>query len=122
MKSLPEHIEYIRSKPHHVRRATAFGTAAVVTGTIALIWLGASLATGAFALKGGNFAEETGALPPENAPANAPQNSNVAGAAAALPPAKTGPANLQVVQGGDGIQPVRAPQTATQTEQTIIPF
>lgn len=33
------HIERIKQKPEHHRRAIAFGTAAAITGVIALTWM-----------------------------------------------------------------------------------
>ena len=52
MKNVIEHIEYLKGKPHHVRRKVAVTTAAIGSALVALVWLGVSTATGVFAIQG----------------------------------------------------------------------
>ncbi len=114
MKTISEHIDTIREKPHHIRKQVAFGAAGGITAVIALVWLTANAAVGTFAIKTSTFpgAEEQPAVittTPEG-------NSNLAGAAAALD--KNAPVHIEVVN------------TATSTpvvsnggaEQTVLPF
>lgn len=111
MKTLFEHIEHIKTKPHHVRKRFVFGLAGGISGLVGLIWLGTSLAMGSFAIQGSNFAESTGAAAVEQVPNDA---SQLAGAAAAGE--MGGPARIQIVTVSTS-SPAGAP-----TEETVIPF
>ena len=102
MKTIFEHIEHMKGKPHHVRKRVAFVTAACGTAVIALVWLVGSLGTGAFAIRGATFAESTGAEP-------------AAATAAAVESADV-PAHIEII---DASSPAFK---AKQTEQTTIPF
>ena len=90
-------------------------------------WLSLSLYTGAFAIKGSNFAELTGAEPAGTVGAGG-DGSQVAGAAAA-PADTTGPAHLDVVPtdnaDGQSAAPV-TPDSGSASDpaagQNIIPF
>ena len=117
MRSVFEHVDRVRAKPHHIRRRVALGGAGTLTGLIAVVWLGASLATGTFALKGSNFAEMTGAAPGERARAAAA--GATAGAAAATESRPDAPAHVEVVPSGAGVP---APTPAPPVGPTIIPF
>lgn len=123
--SFAERLDAIRDKPHHVRQRVAFGLAGGVTAVIALVWLGASLATGAFAIKGSNFAELTGAQAATTTDASMGGPDAVAGAAAAAPDTG-GPAALQVLPSGDTNADGAAASPAAASDpsngQTIIPF
>lgn len=112
MKSLFEHIEHVRSKPHQVRRRVAFSLATGTTAFIGVVWLGASLATGSFAIKGSNFADSAGVVPVERVSGD---TSQLAGAAAARS-ATGGPARIQIVTVSTS-----TPAEAT-ADQTVIPF
>jgi hypothetical protein len=118
MRSIPKHIDTIRGKPHHVRQRFALGAAGVLTGVIALTWLGVSLASGRFAIKGSDFAEMSGAIPSTETNQRTNRSSQVAGAAAA-PAEAAGPAHIEVISDGTGV-PTKAP--AKPTGPTIIPF
>ena len=114
MKTIFEHIEHMKGKPHHVRKRVAFVTAACGTAVIALVWLVGSLGTGAFAIRGATFAESTGAEP---AAATAAGNNSqgLAGVAAAVESTDV-PAHIEII---DASSPAFK---AKQTEQTTIPF
>lgn len=113
MKTVFEHIEYVKGKPHHIRRKVAFTAAGACTAAIALVWLVGSLSMGVFALKDNNFADSTGQ---ENV-ITTPQTdtSNLAGAAAALSNSNA-PAHIEIVD----TTPVVPAQK--RSEQTVIPF
>ena len=113
MKTIFDHIEHVKGKPHHIRKRVAFSAAAVATGLVALVWLGGSLASGAFALAGNPHGEQKPAVA---ASAN-DANSNLAGAAAALPPSSASvPAHIEIVDTGSSAQAEK------KAEPTIIPF
>jgi len=117
MKNVIEHIEYVKGKPHHVRRKVAVTTAAIGSALVALVWLGVSTATGVFAIQGSSYAASTGS----DATLETTDSSDttaLAGAAAALPPtpSASAPAHIEIVD----TTPAPAPQK--QADQTILPF
>src|SRR4051812_34696772 len=93
MKSLFEHIDTVKEKPHHVRRKVAFSAALGGTAVIALAWFIFTLSAGTFALQGSTFADST--QPAVVASGNS-ANKNLAGAASALPAASQ-PAHITIV-------------------------
>ncbi len=114
MKTVFEHIEYVKGQPHHIRKRVAFSAAAGVTALIALTWLGGSFATGAFAIRSGNPSAEQ----PTAAAASNDTNNSLAGAAAALPPSSGNvPAHIEIVDTTAAAAP-----SQKQAEQTVIPF
>lgn len=118
MKTIPQHIEHIKGKPHHVRKRIAFGVATCGAALIALVWLAGSLGTGAFAIRGATFAESTGAestvtVAAENG--SRPAISGIAGVAAALQDAGA-PAHIEI------IDTASSTRTTKQAERTTIPF
>ncbi len=114
MKTIFEHIEYAKKKPHHIRKRIAFTAAAGASALIALVWFVGSLSLGSFAIQGSTFAESTTGQP-STAPATGGETQNIAGAAAALPNANT-PAHIEII---DTAASTSAKNTA---EQTTIPF
>jgi len=115
MRTLSDHIENIKSKPHHVRKKITFTLAGTGAGLVGLVWLGTSLASGAFAIKGATFAESTGQGATVETVTKDP-NANLAGAAAAVKSDTTGPARIQIVN-------VVATSTVKEKpEQTTISF
>jgi hypothetical protein len=114
MRTVFEHIDHIKTKPHHIRKKVAFGAAGAVTGLVAFVWLGTSLATGAFAIQGSNFADSTGQDTPVETITEDP-NDNLAGAAAALPHDNSGPARIEIVN-------VATTSASKEPERTTIPF
>lgn len=118
MKTVFDHIENVKGKPHHVRKRIAFTAAASGAAFIGLAWLVGSVSFGTFAIQGTSFAESTGqggALATEGGNGS----SNLAGAAAALPPTSASanaPAHIEIIDA--------ASSTAGQAkaEQTVIPF
>ncbi len=124
MRTVVEHIEHVRAQPHHVRERVAFAVAGLVTGLVGIIWLGTSLASGAFAIAGDGFAQATGASPLEVAgkPATG-DTSSLAGAVAALPTDgaadTSSPTDITVVSDGTS---GTAQTGATPDNGAIIPF
>ncbi len=114
MKTIFDHIEQIKGKPHHVRKRIAIGTAAAGSGFIALIWLIGSFATNAFAIQGSSFAMSTGQAPVATTSASGTSGEGLAGAAAALKDAQA-PAHIDIVD--TSVAP-----TQKAPEQTTIPF
>lgn len=114
MKTVFEHIEYVRERPHHVRKQIAIAAAASGTALIALVWFIGSISTGAFSIK------ENSSLASESDAAagsiSANQNLAGAGAAAALPQAADAPAHIEIV---DTAPPAAGEKRA---EPTTIPF
>ena len=114
MKTLFEHIEHVKGKPHHIRKRVAFALAAGGTGVVAVVWLVGSVSLGTFALPNTSFADSTGQSPVLSSD-GAGGNSNLAGAAAALSNENT-PARIEII---DAASPTSGQKKA---EQTVIPF
>lgn len=114
MKTLSDHIEYIKGKPHHIRKRVAFATAAFGSGLVALVWFVGSYATGSFAIHGDSFAVGTDQ---QNAVVTTSDTAsqNLAGVAAALEDAKS-PAHIEIVDTMAGVA------SNHQSEQTTLPF
>lgn len=112
MKSLFDHIDTIKQKPHHIRKHIAMSSATALTALIALVWLGGSLHSGAFALKNSNVGASTGIVTSGAESQAAP----VAGAAAAFPKSDTTPAHIEIVNTG------AATSSLPAREPTVIPF
>lgn len=114
MKTIFDHIEHVKGKPHHVRKRVAFGAAAGGTALIALAWFAQSISSSAFALKDTSFADsvqqESAAMP-----AAGRGSQNVAGAAAALQDASA-PAYIEI------IDTASSTKKAKTVERTTIPF
>ena len=116
MKTIFEHIEYAKGKPHHVRKRIAFSVAAGVSGLIALVWLIGGLSSGAFAIQGSTFAESTERSSVTTAGSETDSTAGgIAGAAAALP-AKNAPARIEIIDSATSSSAKGA------AEQTTIPF
>ncbi|HVW83011.1 MAG TPA: hypothetical protein VHC68_03680 [Candidatus Paceibacterota bacterium] len=115
MKPLAHHLAAVRAKPPHVRKQIAFALAGGATALIALLWLAASLASGAFRIADTSYAD-AGAEP---APAPAPAGSSLLGAAAAALAGSSTAAQLEVVSQGN--EPDNAPAPAAPQEN-VIPF
>jgi hypothetical protein len=108
MKTIFEHIEYVRGKPHHIRQRVALASAAAGAGLIALVWLAASLSTGAFAIGGSSFAD-AGGTPAVTTVSGTSALAGVAGAAE-----ESGPARIEIID--TTAAPVKTP------EPTTVPF
>lgn len=115
MKTVFEHIEHIKGKPHHIRKRVAFGVATGVTALIALVWLVGSLSLGAFALQNNSFADAVKQGSIETVGGTNSPTSGVAGVAAALQ-SVNGPARIEIVDTASSTKP------APKAEQTTIPF
>ena len=110
MKTLTDHIEYIKGKPHHVRRSVAFGVSGAFTAFVGLVWISGNLISGAFYVQGSSFAESN----TTGVQVAAPSNANVAGAAAAFSAAQA--PSIQIVDTSSSSIKTQAP------EPTVIPF
>jgi len=118
MRTISDHIEHVKTQPHHVRERVAFGLAVLMAGLIGIVWLGVSLASGSFAIAGNGFAQATGAAPfTVNGQPALGDTSGLAGAGAALPPGDAS-AHIDVIQDDMGA----APKGTASANQTIIPF
>ena len=117
MKTIFDHIEYAKGKPHHIRKRIAFGIAGGVTAIIALMWFIGSLSLGAFAIKGSTFADSTGqqSVVVASGDENNSADNGIAGVASAIPNASE-PARIEII---DTATSSSAGNTA---EQTTIPF
>jgi len=120
MKTIFEHIETAKGKPHHIRKRIVFTAAGVGTALVALIWFAGTVSSNAFAIQGSNFADSTGQESVITTSPDSGSQKGLAGAAAALqdsrPPAGGAPAHIEIVD--------TSPATSTkkQAEQTTIPF
>jgi hypothetical protein len=116
MKTIFDHIEYVKGKPHHIRKRVALATAALGSGLIAIVWLVGSLATNSFAIQGTSFA----ASMEQNTIVVAPSdvgNKDLAGVAAAAALQDSGsPARINIVDTS------AAAASKQQSEQTTLPF
>ena len=121
MKTLSEHVEHLRGKPHHVRKRIAFGFALAASGLLAAGWFAVNLSEGTFAIQGNNFATSMAAAQVGVATTSAdgsagPSGTGLAGAAAATQGGTAGPASIEIV---DTSASSSAP---SQPDQTTIPF
>lgn len=113
MKTVFEHIEHIKGKPHHIRKRVAFSVAGVVTGFVALIWIVGSLGTGSFALGNASFADSAGQVPVQIV--DRADINGLAGVAATVSDENI-PAHIEIVD----TTPTASKQK--QVEQTTLPF
>lgn len=119
MKTIFQHIEHAKARPHHERRRITVVAASVVAVVIGVAWAGSSLATGGFAIQGSDFAESVGAKPvivktPDG-------NAQVAGAAEALDQKKGDTARIEIIDASTSTAP-SSQQSQSQPQQTVIPF
>ncbi|MCX6787002.1 MAG: hypothetical protein NTY93_00520 [Candidatus Kaiserbacteria bacterium] len=114
MKTLFEHIENAKKKPHHIRKRIAFIGAAGVSAFIAFVWFAGSVATGAFAVQGTSFAD-AGVQGNIETAGSENDSQNLAGAAAALQDTNT-PAHIEIVNTASSAH------SSKKAEQTTIPF
>jgi hypothetical protein len=115
MKPLSHHLHTVRQQPPHVRKQVTFTLAAGATALIALVWLVASLSTGAWRIEGASFATQS-AQQPAATGAGAGSAALLGGAAAALT-ASSSASRLEVV--GNAHETPPAPPAA---EPTVVPF
>jgi len=117
MKTIFEHIEHTKKKPHHIRKRIAFVGAAGVSAFIAFVWFAGSITTGSFAVKGTSFADAGKQVNVENT-SGGNDSSNLAGAAAALQGSKNedASAHIEIVDTASSARPMK------KAEQTTIPF
>ncbi|MFA5996243.1 MAG: hypothetical protein WC790_00760 [Candidatus Paceibacterota bacterium] len=116
MKKIIEHIEYVKGKPHHVRKQIAFGAATLMSALIAFVWLAGNYASGTFVLRGSSFADATGQGNTVQVMNSGVDSQNLAGvgAASAFESSQDAPAHIEIVD--------TTPTAKKQPEQTILPF
>ena len=117
MKTVFQHIEHAKGKPHHIKKRIVFASAGVGTALVALIWVAGSLSSGSFAIKGSTFADSSNPEPVVTVGSNTTGNvgSGVAGAASAISDPKA-PAHIEIVDTSSSTPPKKS------AEQTTIPF
>ncbi len=118
MKTVSEHVEHIKGKPHHIRKRIAFTAAASGAIVIALVWFVGNISLGAFALGDTSFADAVGQGNIEtmsNENGSRPADSGIAGVAAALQSANA-PAHIEIVDTASSTRSIK------KAEQTTIPF
>lgn len=115
MKTVSQHIEHIKSKPHHIRKRVAFGAAAIGTAVIALAWLSVSIGTGAFALKDTSFAQNAENRADSAISKGSDEQFAGVGAASVLKEAGE-PARIEIIDASP------SKPSGNKAEQTLIPF
>lgn len=118
MKTVFEHIEHVKGKPHHVRRRVAFAAAMSGAAIVALVWLVGSFSLGTFALQENSFADAVGqgSIKTTDGGKGSPSvTSGIAGVAAVFQTANT-PASIEI------IDTVSSTYQGKKAEQTTIPF
>lgn len=118
MKTVSEHIAYVRNQPHHIRKQVAVASAAGGTILIAIVWLVGSLSTGAFSIReDASFASATEkSAAATDSDVSASQSLAGAGAAAALQDEEKAPARIEIIDS------TPAAPVQKKAEQTTIPF
>ena len=116
MKTIADHIEYIKGKPHHVRKQVTFTLAAIGSGLIGFIWLVGNLATGSFAIQGSDFAMSLNQGNTVATTTSAVAQGLAGVNAAAILQKENTPAHIEIVDS------VVAVPEKKQIEQTTIPF
>ncbi len=115
MKTIFEHIEYVKGKPHHIRKRIAFTIAVLGSTLVAFVWLVSSFANGSFVIKGSTFAmatEKGKAIAKTSNSSN--QGLAAVGATSALQN-RNEPARIEIVD--------TTPNTRQKnSEKTILPF
>ncbi len=114
MRTIFQHIEHVKGKPHHIRKRVAFSAAAVGTAVIALAWLAGSLGTGAFALKDTSFTQSASGNGTSSASGGSEQFAGVG--AASIIRSESEPARIEIIDAPSSSQPIK------KAEQTVIPF
>lgn len=113
MKTVFQHIEHVKGKPHHIRKRVAFTAAGALTGLVALVWLVGNLSLGTFAISGSTFADAVGKVPKIETTSQA--LPGLAGAAAAFDAGAKEPAHIVIVDTKPAV-------IEKKVEQTVIPF
>lgn len=115
MKNIFDHIEYVKGKPHHIRRKVAFAAAAGMSGVVAFVWLASSLATGAFVIQGSSLADATGQQDVVATTSDSGDQGLAGVGSAAVLQDGSAPAHIEVVD-------TTPPAPVKKTEQTVLPF
>lgn len=115
MKTIFQHIEYVKGKPHHVRKQVALATATGITAVVALVWFFGTLSSGTFAIQGSSFADSTSGDSSAVTGTNGSSDSAIAGAAAAVED-QSAPAHIEIVDTSSSTS------SEKKVEPTVIPF
>jgi hypothetical protein len=116
MKTIIEHIEYLKGKSHQTRKQIALGIAGGASALIALVWLGGNIAAGTFAIKDTSFMASIGQVP-SVATTSESGFSGLAGAGAAQALKNDeSPIHIEVVETSSSIPKGKG------AEKTVLPF
>lgn len=113
MKSVSDHITYVKGQPHHVRKQVTFTLAGVGAGLVALLWLLITVSTGGFHIENANFADSTAGT--VQTVTHTPASDFLAGAADAAPETVS-PPQIQIVDTKTSVS------GGKPVEQVVIPF
>ena len=119
MATFGEHFDRIRTKPHQERRRIAFTLSLLITGVIALGWVGAMATSDVFVIKPRALADGT---LPGNLSQTKTQFSSMLGAAGAAVGATTSPARITVVDGAVYSSLDAGPENHNNTTESVITF
>lgn len=114
-----DHLDRLRTKPHHVRRRIAFVTSLGITGFVALGWMGAMATSGSLALATPSITEEETGLSLTETKSNF---SELMGAAGAALTASSAPARITVVDGTVSSTLDERRENYNNTDKTVITF
>lgn len=114
MKTVFDHIDLVKEKPHHIRKRVAFSVAGAGTALIALVWLVGSASLGKFAIAGSSFADSVGQEGVIVTNSDGTSKRNLAGAAASLE--SLAAPHIEIVD------TATSSSKKVKAEQTIIPF
>ncbi|HEX5774828.1 MAG TPA: hypothetical protein VFY28_02615 [Candidatus Paceibacterota bacterium] len=118
MANLSEHLERVRSKPHHERRRIAFVASALITGTVALGWMGALASSNTLAIAAPG--EGTGMH--ADLASTKTNFSELLGAAGAAIGATSSPAAVVVVDGATYSTLDERQENLNSTKQKVVTF
>lgn len=117
-RHVEKHVENLREKPEHIRHRIAMGTAAGVTGLIALIWAVSLAGSGTLALTGPRTVAEDAT---ESFADTRENFTELMGAVGESLGATSTEPELRIVD-GDTTSTLVTPPPANQTGETVISF
>lgn len=121
MATLSEHLERVRMKPHHDRRRIAFAASFLITGTVALGWMGALASSNTLALSPSGDSAEVADMR-QGLDSTKTNFSQLLGAVGAAVGATTSPASVVVVDGASYSTLDDRGENFNNTNKTIIAF
>ena len=117
---MKRHIDSLKRKPEHIRHRVAMGTAAAITGLVAVVWLVSHAASGTFALSSpSQLAGEDNATDFADTRTNF---SDLVGAVGESLGATSTEPELTIVDGNTTSTITPPPASGNNTDATAIPF